>query len=158
MARGGSKSLAIALQTAAANAGGEFLLQAEPEQIIVESGKAVGVQLADGRTIRAKHGVVSSLNPHQTFVDLLSPNSLSGEWRAKAEQFEYNLIAPLFGLNLNLCEAPVYKAAEKYPQLNDALMIGMEDGVVADMLAVGAAEADLPEDFPQDTTPSVPMS
>jgi hypothetical protein len=37
-------------------------------------------------------------------------------------------------------------------------MIGMEDGVVADMLAMGAAEADLPEDFPQDTTPSVPMS
>ena len=45
-----------------------------------------------------------------------------------------------------------------FNRFNDALMIGMEDGVVADMLAMGAAEADLPEDFPQDTTPSVPMS
>lgn len=123
MARGGSKSLAIALQTAATDAGGQFLLQTEPERILVEGGKAVGVQLADGRTIRAKHGVVSSLNPHQTFVDLLSADSLSGEWRAKAERFEYNLIAPLFGLNLNLTEAPAYQAAKKYPQLNDALMI-----------------------------------
>jgi len=123
MARGGSKSLAIALQKAATNAGGEFLLEAELKQIIVEGGKAVGVHLTDGRTIRAKLGVVSSLNPHQTFVDLLSPDSLSGEWRAQAEQFEYNLIAPLFGLNLNLNEAPIYNAAEKYPQLNDALMI-----------------------------------
>jgi alkylhydroperoxidase family enzyme len=45
-----------------------------------------------------------------------------------------------------------------FNRFNDALMIGMEDGVVADMLAMGAAEADLPEDFPQDTTLSVPMS
>ena len=123
MARGGSKSLAIALQTAAKNAGGEFLLQTEPKQIIVENGKSVGVLLTDGRVIRAKHGVVSSLNPQQTFVDLMSPNTLPLECRSQAEQFEYNLIAPLFGLNLNLREAPVYKAAEKYPHLNDALMV-----------------------------------
>ncbi len=123
MSRGGSKSLGIALQTAASNAGGEFLLQVEPEEIIVESGKAVGVKLADGRILRAKHGVVSSLNPHQTFIDLMKDDTLPAEWRSKASEFEYNLISPLFGLNLNLREAPVYKAAEKYPHLKDALMI-----------------------------------
>lgn len=31
-----------------------------------------------------------------------------------------------------------------FNRFNDALMIGMEDGVVADMLAMGASEADLP--------------
>jgi uncharacterized peroxidase-related enzyme len=32
-----------------------------------------------------------------------------------------------------------------FNRFNDALMIGMEDGVVADMLSMGAAEADLPD-------------
>jgi uncharacterized peroxidase-related enzyme len=41
-----------------------------------------------------------------------------------------------------------------FNRFNDALMIGMEDGVVADMLAMGASEADLPEDFPDVGAPS----
>jgi len=123
MARGGSKSLAIALEKAVKQAGGEILLNANLQEIIVEGGQAVGVKLADGRILRANQGVISSLNPHQTFIDLLPDETLAEEWRAKADQFEYNLIAPLFGLNLNLREAPVYKATEKYPQLKDALMI-----------------------------------
>ena len=32
-----------------------------------------------------------------------------------------------------------------FNRFNDALMIALEDGVVADMLAVGGSEADLPE-------------
>jgi AhpD family alkylhydroperoxidase len=35
-----------------------------------------------------------------------------------------------------------------FNRFNDALMIGMEDGVVADMLAVGGSEGDLPADSP----------
>lgn len=40
-----------------------------------------------------------------------------------------------------------------FNRFNDALMIGMEDGVMADMLAMGAREVDLPEDFPDAKTP-----
>jgi uncharacterized peroxidase-related enzyme len=35
-----------------------------------------------------------------------------------------------------------------FNRFNDALMIGMEDGVVTDMLAVGGSEADLPDAAP----------
>jgi len=35
-----------------------------------------------------------------------------------------------------------------FNRFNDALMIGMEDGVVADMLAMGGSESDLPEERP----------
>ncbi len=35
-----------------------------------------------------------------------------------------------------------------FNRFNDALMIGMEEGVVADMLSMGASEADLPEAAP----------
>jgi len=123
MARGGSRQLAVALQNAVRKAGGEFLLQAEPKEIMIENGKATGVRLADGRILRAKHGVLSSLNPQQTFVELMPEAAVPTDWRAKAAAFEYNLIAPLFGLNLNLREAPAYIAAKKYPHLQDALMI-----------------------------------
>ena len=37
--------------------------------------------------------------------------------------FTYNLIAPLFGLNLNLRERPVYQAERDFPQLAQALMV-----------------------------------
>lgn len=129
MAVGGSRSLARALQAAVARAGGEFLLNATPREILIEDGRAKGVALADGRIVRAKHGVISSLNPQQTFLELTAEANLPGEWRTRAKDFQYNLIAPLFGLNLNLREAPVYTAAKKYPQLQDALMIvlGLEN-------------------------------
>jgi len=123
MARGGSKRLAMALERKVAQTGGEILLHADPKEIMVEAGRAVGVKLADGRIFRAKLGVVSSLNPQQTFIDLLKCDALTEDWRLKASDFRYNLIAPLFGLNLNLREAPNYKASRKFPELNDALMI-----------------------------------
>ena len=36
----------------------------EPKRIVVENGRAVGVETADGEFIRARHFVASSLNPH----------------------------------------------------------------------------------------------
>ena len=44
-------------------------------------------------------------------------------WRERATGFTYNLIAPLFGLNLNLRERPVYAAEANFPQLSKALMV-----------------------------------
>ena len=51
------------------------------------------------------------------------------EWREKAEKFQYNLIAPLFALNLNLNAPPKYKAAENNPDLDKAFMVilGLEN-------------------------------
>lgn len=123
MAVGGSRNLAFALQAAVIRAGGEFLLEATPTEILIADGRARGVRLTDGREIHASRGVVSSLNPQQTFVDLTAPGAIPGGWREKAEAFRYNLIAPLFGLNLNLREPPTYTAAKNHPALQDTLMI-----------------------------------
>ena len=54
-----------------ARAAARFALMTEPKRIVVEDGRAVGVETADGEFIRARHFVASSLNPHQTFLDLL---------------------------------------------------------------------------------------
>ena len=63
------------------------------------------------------------LNPQQTFLDLIDPAHLPASWRDQATAFRYNLLAPLFGLYLNLDEAPLYSAAEANPELDDAFMV-----------------------------------
>lgn len=120
---GGSAGLARALVAAVNATGGEIRVQAEPKEMIVEHGRVVGVVGQDGMRFGAREFVASGLNPQQTFLDLLPQDVLPKQWRDRAQSFEYNLIAPLFALNLNLNAPPNYSAAEKNPEIKDALMV-----------------------------------
>ena len=97
----------------------------EPRRILVEGGRAVGVETADGELIRARHFVASSLNPHQTFLDLLDEGLVPRDIRDRAQRFQYNLLAPLFALHLNLGEPPRYRASADHPELAQAFMVIM---------------------------------
>ena len=123
LCRGGSIRLAQALIAALREAGGEIRTGVEPREILVERGRAVGIATTAGETISAKRFVASSLNPHQTFLDLIEPRHLPKAWRERAENFRYNRIAPLFALNLDLREPPRYRAAEIDPALERAFMV-----------------------------------
>jgi phytoene dehydrogenase-like protein len=123
MSRGGSAALARALEAAVCESGGEIRLMTEPKRIIVENGRAVGIETAAGETIRARHLVASSLNPHQIFLDLLDPALVPRPLREQVEAFQYNLLAPLFALNLVLREPPRYAAADRRPELARAFMV-----------------------------------
>jgi len=128
MCLGGSANLARALVAAVEETGGEIRLETTPARIHVSGGRAVGVETSHGEFIRARQFVASGLNPVQTFVDLLEPDALPAEWREKALAFQFNLLAPLFALNVNLTERPQYRAAERNPELNEAFMtiLGLE--------------------------------
>ncbi len=123
MCRGGSIALAKALTAAVAESGGELRLQTEPRRFLLEGERVVGVETAAGERLGARYFVASALNPHQTFLDLLDEDALPGKWRDRAKAFRYNLIAPLFALNLNLEEPPRYSAAENHPHLEKAFMV-----------------------------------
>ena len=125
MSRGGSAALARALEAAVRESGGEIALMIEPARIVVEGGRAVGVETAEGELIRAKQFVASSLNPTQTFVDLLDKALVPREIREQVERFQYNLLAPLFALHLNLREPPRYAASAEHPELARAFMVIM---------------------------------
>ncbi len=129
MVAGGSRALARALVDSVEDHGGVVRTGVEPHRILIDNGRATGVETTDGRTYTARHFVASSLNPHQTFLDLIEPRTLPAEWRRKVEAFQYNLIAPLFALNLNLTAPPAYRAAENDPALADAFMVilGLHD-------------------------------
>ncbi len=123
MCVGGSAQLARALVGAVEENGGEILLHTELRRLIVEGRRVVGVETGDGRRIKARHFVASGLNPQQTFLKLLDEECVPGPWRRRARQFKYNLLAPLFGLYLNLDEAPRYRAAENQAELDNAFMV-----------------------------------
>jgi len=123
MARGGSAALARALEAAVRETGGEIRLNTEPARIVIDGGRAVGIETYEGELIHAKHLVASSLNPHQTFLDLIDERFLPREIRERARRFRYNLLAPLFALHLNLAEPPRYRASAAHPELERAFMV-----------------------------------
>jgi phytoene dehydrogenase-like protein len=125
MSIGGSAAIARALAAAVVEAGGTIKTSTEPASILVEDGRAVGVVTTAGETLRARKFVVSGLNPHQTFGQLLDPRHVPSSVLSAATGFKYNLIAPLFGLYLNLQEPPRYTAAARYPELQRPFMVIM---------------------------------
>jgi phytoene dehydrogenase-like protein len=125
ISRGGTAALARALDATVRESGGEFRLVTEPKRIVVEKGRAVGIETTDGELIRATQFVASSLNPHQTFLNLLDASLVPKSLRDQVNNFQYNLLAPLFALHLNLHEAPRYAASTRHPELQRALMVIM---------------------------------
>lgn len=143
MCLGGAARLADALAVAVRDTGGEIRTGCVPKRIVVENGRAIGVETDEGELIRGGF-VASGLNPQQTFIDLMdSPPDL----RPKAAAFEYNLLAPLFALNLVLKNPPRYKTLgkpfmvilglERYEQFND-IVRHHEQGTIPPTVMWGA--------------------
>jgi phytoene dehydrogenase-like protein len=120
---GGSAALARALVADICENGGEVRCGVTPRTILMHGRRAVGIELRDGERIEAQEFIASGLNPQQTFLELLDADALPADLGEKAEGFQYNLLAPLFALNLALAEPPRYRAAEKRPELNQAGMV-----------------------------------
>src|SRR5438094_14041 len=97
-------------------------------RVLVQNGRASGVELTSGEQLPASGFVASGLNPQQTFLDLMTEGAIPASVCEKAPHFQYNLLAPLFGLHLALDEPPRYAAAALHPELDEAFMvlIGLE--------------------------------
>lgn len=121
---GGSVSLARGLMGAFVKAGGEFLSGAHVDRIIVEQGRATGVQLEDGRTIRAGQFVASTVDVPQTFKKMVGFDQLPQSFRDKIGQFKQTNWS-LFGLHLCLNEPPRHLGSEFDPHVNEALKINL---------------------------------
>src|SRR5438876_3693880 len=123
MVVGGTANLARALVADITEHGGQVRCDVELRSILVRNGRASGVELTTGEQLHASSFVASGLNPQQTFLDLMPAEGVAASVREQAAQFQYNLLAPLFGLHLALDEPPRYAAAARRPGLNDAFMV-----------------------------------
>ena len=111
LCKGGSFNLARGLMERFIEAGGTFWNQAHAERIVIEGGRATGVEFADGRVAKAGQLVASTIDVHQTFEDLIGRDQLPEVMKAKLDGFKYTDWT-LFGLHLALEEAPRFTASD----------------------------------------------
>jgi len=120
LCQGGSFNLARGLMEAFIAAGGVFQPQVNIDRIVIENGRATGIELANSRTVHARQFVASTLDVHQTFEALVGREQLPDAFLKKLDGFQYTAWS-LFGLHLALNESPRF-AAEKFdPNINRSL-------------------------------------
>jgi phytoene dehydrogenase-like protein len=105
-ARGGTGAISMAIAGAATEAGVTIRTEAPIERIRVKDGRATGVVLAGGEEIDAAV-VVSSLDPHRTFLRLMEPGSLPADFLADVKR--YKLRGSSGKVNLALDGLPDFK-------------------------------------------------
>jgi phytoene dehydrogenase-like protein len=119
LCKGGSFNLARGLMETFIAAGGTFQPQVAIERVVIEGGQATGIQLADGRTVRANF-VASTLDVHQTFETLIGRAQLPAVYAKKIEQFQYTRWT-LFGVHYALAETPHFHAEAFDPNIRNTL-------------------------------------
>ena len=144
---GGSGQLSNALFSSLLAHGGVAFTDREVTEILVEGGRAAGVRTQMGEEFRADKGVISALNPHQTFDQCMDGDEhLGKELMSKVRGYEYSPWK-LFSVHLALDEPPAYKCAKYDPDCQRAvnLCIGYESMEDLDAHLAAITSGRLPE-------------
>ena len=102
-ARGGMGSITQAMARECAARGVVLRTNADVLRVIVEAGRAVGVELGSGELVRAKR-VVANVNPKLLFERLVAPEHLPADFRARIAG--YRCGSGTFRMNVALSELP----------------------------------------------------
>jgi len=117
--KGGSGGLADALVRCVKAYGGEVRLDCEVVGVQVSGGRATGVTLASGETVRARRAVICNVDPRPLFNEWVPAEATDPEFRRKVNTIKD---APFSGImqHLALDAAPRYTAG---PEAEKAYMI-----------------------------------
>ncbi len=125
---GGSHSVAHAAAKIFLQNGGRTFTNCEVEKAIIENGKAVGIKLTDGSTVKANKAVVSTLSPYQLCFQIIGKEYLSEKIMRRVANIETRYTCIMwYGWALH--QAPKYKAAAFNPDVNQTLwlVLGRKD-------------------------------
>jgi phytoene dehydrogenase-like protein len=100
---GGMGAISQAMAKAAAGRGVEIRVSSPVREVIVESGRAAGVVLESGETLRARC-VVSNLNPKLLYGKLIDPAALDEDFRERITHWRCG--SGTFRMNVALAELP----------------------------------------------------
>lgn len=117
---GGTHRLNGAMVTACLKEGVTMRESSRVARIIVEGGKATGVELVDGRAITAKQAVVSAIGVKDTFQDLIGEEHLSDYYNRRVKNYKDGPDQVLGSVAMALHEAPHYKSADHDPGIDNA--------------------------------------
>ena len=87
--QGGSHKLASSLGREFIRAGGLILDSSQVNKILLKNGAVAGVELWEGRTLYSD-AVISTLDPHTTFLDLVGGENLPAELKQSVEGWKYD--------------------------------------------------------------------
>ncbi len=133
LCKGGSFNLARGLMERFIQAGGTFWNQCQTDRIVIENGRAVGVEFADGRSARASQFVASTVDVHQTFEDFIGRDQLPQPLLDRLDKFKYTGWT-LYGLHLALNETPRFKAADFDPNIQFTQKWSLGAETIADLV------------------------
>jgi phytoene dehydrogenase-like protein len=100
---GGMGAITQAMAKAAAERGVDIRLSSPVREVLVESGRAVGVVTESGEAIRAR-SVISNLNPKLLFERLIDPAALDADFRERIGRWRCG--SGTFRMNVALSELP----------------------------------------------------
>jgi len=122
--QGGSHKLASSLAKEVIQAGGCILDSSQVNKIDMQNGAVTGVELWEGRRLDAKV-VISSLDPHTTFLDLVGTENLSGELKDAVTGWDYDKWS-FATLHVASEEAPHYACGEPWVDESFMTIAGFE--------------------------------
>src|SRR5688572_16923531 len=88
LSRGGTGAISLAIADAAREAGAEIRTETSVSKILVKDGTAAGVVLANGDYVTADV-VSSSVDPNLTFMKMVGPENLPGEFVEDVSRYKY---------------------------------------------------------------------
>jgi phytoene dehydrogenase-like protein len=103
---GGMGAISQAMAKAAAERGVDIRVASPVREVLVESGRAVGVVTEKGEAIRAR-SVVSNLNPKLLYGSLIDPAALPQDFRERIGHWRCG--SGTFRMNVALSELPDFK-------------------------------------------------
>ncbi len=136
---GGTFEVARAIAAAAIDAGATVMTNARVASIDVSNGRAAGVTLEDGRSLRAGKFVVSAVPAPITMLELVGGEHLDPSLRDDLAGYRW-LEEALFGVHWALADRPRFTAEEHFPDVPHALNLALgyesSDDLVAHMEAI----------------------
>jgi phytoene dehydrogenase-like protein len=107
---GGKGAITQAMATEARRLGVQIELDAPVRRIVTEQNTATGIELEDGRVIRAR-AVAANVGPKLLYLRMLAGTELPAEVRARIERLRVG--SATFRMNVALSELPRFDAAPR---------------------------------------------
>jgi phytoene dehydrogenase-like protein len=105
---GGMGAITQAMAREAEAHGARIETDAAVKRVVVEKGLATGLELDNGRVVRARR-IVANVNPRMLYLQLLDPGDVPPEIRARMQR--YRAGSASFRMNVALSELPQFDAS-----------------------------------------------
>ena len=119
---GGMGAITRAMAKEARDRGVRIRLECPVSRVLVEHGRAAGVLLKSGETIRAR-AIAASINPALLYLQLIDPTDLDPEFLERMRRYRNG--SGSFRMNVALAELPRFREAPEDDQGGDYLQSGI---------------------------------